>query len=58
MILLLLIAFIIYLISGKTTDAIFFTSAIVLLSAISSYQNARNRNALAKPKILQNPIAK
>ena len=50
MVLLSLIAFIIYLISGKTADAIFFASVIVLISGISSYQNARSRNALSKLK--------
>ena len=58
MILLLLVASIIYFISGKTADAIFLASAIVLVSAISSYQNARSRNALAKLKDFTKPKCK
>ena len=58
MILLLLVASIIYYISGKTADAIFLSSAIVLVSLISSYQNARSRNALAKLKDFTKPKCK
>ena len=58
MILLLLVASIIYFISGKTADAIFLSSAIVLVSLISSYQNARSRNALAKLKDFTKPKCK
>ena len=58
MILLLLVASIIYFISGKTVDAIFLASAIVLVSGISSYQNARSRNALAQLKDFTKPKCK
>lgn len=58
MILLLLVASIIYFISGKTADAIFLASAIVLVSGISSYQNARSKNALAKLKDFTKPKCK
>jgi Ca2+-transporting ATPase len=58
MILLLLVASIIYFVSGKTADALFLASAIVLVSAISSYQNARSRNALAKLKDFTKPKCK
>ena len=58
MILLLLVASIIYFISGKTADAIFLSSAIVLVSLISSYQNARSRNALSKLKDFTKPKCK
>lgn len=58
MILLLLVASIIYFISGKTADAIFLASAIVLVSGISSFQNARSRNALAKLKDFTKPKCK
>ena len=58
MILLLLVASIVYFISGKTADAIFLASAIVLVSLISSYQNARSRNALAKLKDFTKPNCK
>ncbi|WP_394758480.1 cation-translocating P-type ATPase [Flavobacterium sp.] len=58
MILLLLVASIIYFISGKTADALFLASAIVLVSLISSYQNARSRNALSKLKDFTKPNCK
>lgn len=58
MILLLLVASTIYFISGKTADAIFLASAIVLVSLISSFQNARSRNALAKLKDFTKPNCK
>jgi len=50
MVLLLLIASIIYFISGKNGDGIFLSSAIILVSAISLYQDSRSRNALEKLK--------
>jgi Ca2+-transporting ATPase len=58
MILLLLVASIIYFISGKTADALFLASAIVLVSLISSYQNARSRNALSKLRDFTKPNCK
>ena len=58
MTLLLLVASTIYFISGKTADAIFLASAIVVVSLISSYQNARSRNALAKLKEFTKPNCK
>ena len=50
MVLLLLVASIIYFISGKTGDGIFLSSAIIRVSAISLYQDSRSRNALEKLK--------
>ncbi len=50
MVLLLLVASIIYFVSGKTGDGIFLSSAIILVSAISLYQDSRSRNALEKLK--------
>ena len=58
MILLLLVASTIYFISGKISDALFLASAIVLISAISSYQKSRSRNALAKLKDFTKPKCK
>ena len=58
MILLLLVASVTYFFSGKTADAIFLASAIVLISVISSYQNARSRNALSKLKDFTKPTCK
>ncbi|MBP4139202.1 cation-translocating P-type ATPase [Flavobacterium geliluteum] len=58
MMILLLIASSIYFISGKTADGFFLTSAIILISAISSYQNARSHNALEQLKDLTKPKCK
>jgi len=52
MITLLFAASLIYLISGKTDDAIFLASAIILVSIISLFQDSRSRNALQKLKKL------
>lgn len=58
MIILLLATSSIYFISGKTGDGIFMASAIVLVAAISLYQDSRSRNALEKLKDLTQPICK
>ncbi|MBK5270821.1 MAG: HAD-IC family P-type ATPase, partial [Bacteroidia bacterium] len=55
MVILLLVASAIYFISGKTGDGIFLASAIVLVSAISLYQDSRSRNALEKLKYFTQP---
>jgi len=58
MIILLLVASLIYFVSGKTGDAIFLSSAIVLVSVISLFQDSRSRNALQKLKTLSQPNCK
>jgi len=58
MVILLLVASLIYFISGKISDGIFLASAIILISLISSYQNARSRNALQKLKDFTKPNCK
>jgi Ca2+-transporting ATPase len=58
MTILLLVASTIYFISGKTSDGIFLASAILLISIISSYQNARSHNALEKLKDFTKPKCK
>ena len=58
MVLLLLVTSSIYFISGKTGDGIFLASAIVLVSAISLYQDSRSRNALEKLKAFTQPKCK
>ncbi|MDA6071564.1 cation-translocating P-type ATPase [Flavobacterium sp. AC] len=58
MMILLLVASSIYFISGKTADGFFLASAIVLIAAISSYQNARSRNALEQLKNFTKPKCK
>jgi Ca2+-transporting ATPase len=50
MVLMLLVASIIYFISGKTADGIFLVSAILFQSGISFFQDARSTNALEKLK--------
>ena len=57
MVLLLLMAAVIYFITGHTGDAIFLASAIILVAAISIYQNNRSKNALAKLKEYASPLA-
>jgi Ca2+-transporting ATPase len=58
MVILLLVASVIYFISGKTPDGIFLVSAIILVSIISLYQDSRSRNALDKLKNLTQPNCK
>ncbi|WP_091306854.1 cation-translocating P-type ATPase [Flavobacterium terrigena] len=58
MVILLLVASVIYFISGKISDGFFLASAILLISLISSYQNARSRNALQKLKDFTKPNCK
>lgn len=58
MFLLLLAASTIYFISGKTGDGIFMVSAIVLVAAISFYQESRSRNAIDALRKLTQPFSK
>ncbi len=58
MFILLLVASVIYFITGNTSDGIFMVSAIILVSAISLYQDSRSRNALAALKRLTQPRSK
>lgn len=58
MILLLLAASALYFIIGHTGDAVFMLSAIILVAAISLYQDSRSRNALQKLKDLTQPTCK
>lgn len=58
MLLLLLVAALLYFISGEIGDGIFMTSAIVLVTSISLYQESRSRNALAALKTLTQPTCR
>jgi Ca2+-transporting ATPase len=58
MVILLLVASIIYFISGDIGDGIFLASAIVLVATISLYQGSRSRNALEKLKNFTQPTCK
>ncbi len=58
MLILLLVASSIYFISGDSGDGIFMLSAILLVSAISLYQDSRSRNALEKLKGFTQPHCK
>lgn len=58
MVLLLLVASSIYFISGNIGDGIFLAAAIVLVGAISLYQDSRSRNALAQLKDFTQPNCK
>jgi Ca2+-transporting ATPase len=52
MFILLAVAGSIYFITGNTSDGIFMLLAIVLVSAISIYQDSRSRNALEALQLL------
>lgn len=58
MVLLLLVASVIYFISGDVGEGIFLAAAIVLVSAISLYQDGKSRNALEKLKDFTQPTCK
>jgi P-type Ca2+ transporter type 2C len=58
MVLLLFVAALLYFISGEIADAVFMTSAIVLVTSISLYQESRSHNALAALKTLTQPTCK
>lgn len=58
MFLLLLAASAIYFVSGKTGDGFFMLSAIVLVAAISFYQESRSRNAIDALRKLTQPFSK
>ncbi|MEO8886727.1 MAG: cation-translocating P-type ATPase [Mucilaginibacter sp.] len=58
MVILLLVTSTIYFISGKTGDGIFLAASILLVSAISIYQDSRSNNALEKLKSFTKPFSK
>lgn len=55
MIILLLLAALIYFISGEHGDGLFLLSAILIVSVISLYQDSKSRNALQKLKDFTQP---
>jgi len=55
MLILLIVAAVIYFITGSKGEGIFMLGAIILISAISIYQENRSRNALAELKTLTQP---
>lgn len=58
MTILLLVASIIYFISGETGNGIFMVVAILFIASISLYQDSRSKNALEKLKELSQPHCK
>lgn len=58
MVLLLFVAAFLYFISGEIADAVFMTSAIILVTSISLYQESRSHNALAALKTLTQSTCK
>lgn len=58
MIILLLAAALIYFITGHIGDAIFMIAAIILVAAISIYQDTKSKNALDQLKELNQPDCK
>ncbi len=55
MLILLIVAATIYFLTGSQGEALFMLGAIIVISAISIYQDTRSRNALAALKILTQP---
>jgi Ca2+-transporting ATPase len=58
MVILLLVAATLYFFTGNTNDGIFLAAAILLVAAISLYQDAKTNNALEKLKELSQPRCK
>ena len=58
MIILLLVAALVYFVSGESGDGIFLLSAIILVAAISLFQDSRSRIALEKLKDFTQPNCK
>jgi len=58
MVILLLVAIIIYILSGDFANGMFLAFAVILISAISLYQDSRSRNALEKLKSFSMPNSK
>lgn len=58
MVILLLVAALLYFVSGETGDGIFMTCAVFLVISISLYQESRSRNALRVLKSLTQPTCK
>ncbi len=58
MIILLLVAALIYFISGKIGDGIFLAAAIIIVSVISLFQYSRSHTALQKLKTFTQPNSK
>lgn len=58
MIILLLVTSSVYFMSGEIDDGIFLAGAIMLIAAISLFQESRSRNALDKLKEYSQPISK
>ncbi|MCM4153426.1 cation-translocating P-type ATPase [Arenibacter sp. N53] len=55
MVILLIVASLIYFITGNNGDGIFMASAIILVASISLYQDSKSRMALEKLKSLTQP---
>jgi Ca2+-transporting ATPase len=58
MVLLLLVASVIYFINKQYSDAVFLSASILLIVAISLYQEKRSQNALAKLQEFTQPLCK
>jgi Ca2+-transporting ATPase len=58
MVILLLVAASLYFFTGNTGDGLFLSAAILLVAAISLYQDAKTHNALEKLKDLSQPHCK
>jgi Ca2+-transporting ATPase len=58
MVILLMVTASVYMISGKSGDAIFLAISVIFVAAISIFQTSRSRNALEKLKAFTQPKCK
>lgn len=58
MLLLLMVAAVIYFITGNTSDGLFMVSAIIVVTGISLFQESRSRRALDKLRSLTQPLCR
>ncbi len=58
MVILLILASVIYFLTGVPADGFFLLSAVILVSLISIYQDSKSRNALDKLKSITQPASK
>lgn len=58
MLILLIVASIIYFITGNTADGFFMVAAIVIVTGISLYQESRSKKALEKLRSLTQPLCR
>ena len=58
MLILLVVASIIYFITGNTSEGFFMVAAIIIVTGISLFQESRSKKALAKLRLLTQPLCR